>query len=760
MARFRDLPLQRKLTLLLLLTTGAVFTAGSVGYFAYDVVTYRRMMVDDLSLLARTLSVNTSTALVYNDPQTAEVILGGLKANPRLVAAVVLRPDGSVFARHVRDDAKTTFTPPAPGPDRAAYEGTRAVAFQTVSFNGKPVGTLYIESDTQEVRQRIRSYAIFLAVVLLVGLLVTLVLSSALQRVISGPVLRLVEIVRRIAVKKEYDLRAVKESDDEIGLLFDTFNEMLVEIKARDAELSVAKEKAEEANQAKSAFLANMSHELRTPLNAILGFSEIMIESAEEESLPDFAEDSKKVRSAAKHLLGLINEILDLSRIEAGKMTVFLETIHLPMTLEETTGTVRPVVEGAGNRLVVEYPPDLGTMRTDAKKLAQVLLNLISNASKFTERGTVTVHASRERRGPGDWVTLAVTDTGIGMTAEQIGRLFQPFSQADASTTRKYGGTGLGLVISKRFCQMLGGDITVSSVPGKGSTFTVQLPVEAPEPGAAGILPPAPGRHPSGVVLPFKEESQPLALVIDDDPGVRDILATLLPKEGFRVALAATGEEGIRLARQLKPAVVTLDVMMPGMDGWTVLRAMKLEPALADIPVVMLTIVDDKQAGYALGASDYLLKPVERARLAAVLDRFRNGGEPLALVVDDDPGTRTLLSQTLSRDGWRVRQAENGRAALVSLEEARPNVILLDLMMPVLDGFGFLLEFRKRDDWREIPIVVMTSMDLTEEELKLLNGGVASVIQKGASTLPKLCQEIRATVRSHRAPAPASAKES
>ena len=394
---------------------------------------------------------------------------------------------------------------------------------------------------------------------------------------------------------------------------------------ARQAALE-AKDAAETANRSKSAFLANMSHELRTPLNAIIGYSEMLEEDAQASGDSSFVSDLQKIRSAGKHLLGLINDVLDLSKVEAGKMRLFLETFDVSTVVDEVASTAMPLMEKNGNRFRVHCANNVGQLREDITKVRQVLLNLLSNASKFTEKGTVTLEVTREEDLAGTWVVFRVSDTGIGMTPAQLGKLFQAFTQADGSTQRKYGGTGLGLALSRKFCVMMGGDINAKSEPGKGSVFTMRLPgdVENVDGEATSIHVSLKKRLSQMVTVPAKAPAAAATghrsmLVIDDDPSVCELMTRLCGKEGFEVLTAATGEEGLKLAREKLPSLITLDVVMPGMDGWSVLKTLKTDPQLSSIPVVMITISDERQRGMALGAAEYLVKPVDRSRLAGVL---------------------------------------------------------------------------------------------------------------------------------------------
>ena len=478
-----------------------------------------------------------------------------------------------------------------------------------------------------------------------------------------------------------------------------------------------------EASQHKSQFLANMSHELRTPLNAIIGVSEMLREDAE--ALKQDTEPLDRVLGAGRHLLALINDILDLSKIEAGRMELHLESFPLAPLINDVAKTIEPMATKNGNRIVVDCPPDLGTLHADQIRFRQALLNLASNANKFTENGTVTIAAQPQRPDGRDWIMIAVTDTGIGMTEEQIGRLFHEFSQADASTTRKYGGTGLGLAISKRFCQMMGGDITVKSMPGKGSTFTIRLPriVQIGETVVTQARAEATQRV-------GEKTQEPLILVVDDDATARDLVERHLERSGFAVVTAPGGREGLRLVRELRPAAVTLDIMMPDIDGWTVLAAIKGDPELAGIPVVLMSIVDQKNRGYALGAADYLVKPVDRVKLVETLTGICGSTAGHAFLVDDDEVVRRSVRQALEPIGWKVTEAENGQVAIEAMTAGRPDVIILDLMMPKMDGFEFLDEWRGRSEWQDIPVVVITAKDLTDEDRDRLNGGVERIIQK------------------------------
>jgi signal transduction histidine kinase/CheY-like chemotaxis protein/ligand-binding sensor domain-containing protein len=523
-------------------------------------------------------------------------------------------------------------------------------------------------------------------------------------------------------------------------------------LESKNKQLEEAREAADEASKTKSQFLANMSHELRTPMNAIIGYSEMLQEEAADLDQKSLIPDLQKIHGAGKHLLGLINDILDLSKVEAGKMTLYLEVFDVAKLVQEVAATVQPLVTKNGNSLKVDCPADIGAMRADMTKVRQALFNLLSNASKFTEQGTITlrVRIDEPARTSGRFMThstfviFEVIDTGIGMTAEQMGRLFEAFTQADASTTRKFGGTGLGLAISRKFCRLMGGEITVASQPGRGSTFTVTLPQEVsetPQPTETQLI-----QKPIGASF---RSTGPVVLVIDDDATVRDLMQRSLSRDGYRVEVAADGPTGLEMARRLQPAVITLDVMMPSMDGWAVLTALKADAATADIPVVMLTIVDDKNMGFALGAADYFTKPIDWQRLALVLHKYRKPtANQTVLVVEDDERTRDMLRRTLQKEGWQIREAANGRLGLEQLTLGVPGLILLDLMMPEMDGFGFMQELRKRPDCLHVPVIVITAKDLTGDDRRRLSGDVARILGKDAADREKLIAEVR-TILTH-----------
>ena len=506
--------------------------------------------------------------------------------------------------------------------------------------------------------------------------------------------------------------------------------------KRAEFEVLAAKDAAEEANLAKSTFIANMSHELRTPLSAIIGYSEMMLEEMEDGGdARGLAPDMQKVESNARHLLGLINDVLDLSKIESGKMEIYAEDFDVADAVGGVAETVRTLVGKKGNRLVVALEPDLGAMTSDLTKLRQILLNLLGNAAKFTENGTITLSVSR--RDEAGRIGFSVSDTGIGMTPEQREKLFQRFQQADESTTRRFGGTGLGLSLTRAFAGMLGGEVSVESEEGQGSTFTVRLPAAyaaAPEPGPEGEVAAVPG-----------DDARDLILVIDDDADQRDLLTRFLNREGFAVQVAADGRKGLSLARSLRPRAILLDVMMPGVDGWSVLSELKADPDLSAVPVVMVTSVDQRNLAASLGAADYMIKPVRWDRFSQVMDRFRmpEGG---ILLVEDNEAARTTIRTMLVGDGWDVREAENGRDALLRVVERRPEVVLLDLNMPVMDGFDFLKELRKLPGCGDIPVVVLTARDLTREDRRMLRGA-NQILNKGDLSLRSVVERLQGLAR-------------
>jgi signal transduction histidine kinase/DNA-binding response OmpR family regulator len=560
------------------------------------------------------------------------------------------------------------------------------------------------------------SRAIVIALVL-GSIALALILGRTISWSLIGPITEIDTRLSQIAAG-DFTQRVTVVNRDELGALAANVNRT-------SEQLGHLYQELEAASQHKSAFLANMSHELRTPLNAVIGYSEMLHEMAEDEGQEQFLPDLEKIRDAGRHLLQLINDILDLSKIEAGKMDLYLEEVDVAALVEEVRAIVTMLAAAGGNRFEIVSPTTLGTLYTDRTKLKQSLLNLLSNAAKFTHEGRIAL----ELRATEDELSFVVTDSGIGMTDEQLGRLFQAFSQADASTTRRYGGTGLGLAITKHFCELLGGRIDVESAPGSGSTFTITLPVHQPPAVAAK---PEPAATPAA--MPDSADAA-LVMVVDDDPNSRDLLAATVRKEGYRVIEAGDGDAAIGLARQHRPDIITLDVLMPRLDGWAVLAALKSDAELRDIPVIIVTVLADRGIALSLGAAEFMTKPVDRARLAAVIrENVQGGGTVLA--IDDDPESRRLVARHLDKLGWAVAEATDGGDALAWLSRnPTPALILLDLMMPGMDGFAFLDAIAERGEWQKIPIVILTAKQLDAAERELLAGRAREIIEKGADDL-------------------------
>jgi signal transduction histidine kinase/ActR/RegA family two-component response regulator len=624
-----------------MLTSGIAVVLSSASFFIYDLVTFKNLLHQDLMTEAKIVAYHSAAALAFHDEASANVQLSALTAKPDLVAAVLYGNDGRVFARYVRSGESVADLPEALSND-ARSAGNYIEVYSGVSLRGEPLGTLFLRSDLERWNTRAWQYAGILATFVVMSGLLAWLVSSRLQALVSGPILDLEQTMRTVSVAKNYAVRAEKTSGDETGRLIDGFNTMLSEIQHRDKalqranndlktrtqeledeiiqrkrmqeELLKAKDAAEEASRAKSAFLANMSHELRTPLNAIIGYSEILEEDTRETGPAENVRDLQRIQAAGKHLLSLINGVLDLSKIEAGKMAVHLETFAVEPLVDEMVTTLRPVAERNRNRLELRTSGALGSMYADITKVRQILFNLLSNACKFTEHGTVTLDVERRH----ERLVFTVSDTGIGMTPQQQSNLFQYFAQADSSTARKYGGTGLGLAISRRFTHMMGGEIHVSSATGEGSVFVLDLPVTVPIEAVDSLQP---LQEPSMEAV--SDEDTTTVLVIDDDPTVRDLMTRFLDKMGYQVVPATSGPEGLQLARGLRPDIITLDVMMPQMSGWDVLAELKSDPELASIPVIMVTVVDHEALGLARGASNYLVKPINRDRLAIALDKYR-----------------------------------------------------------------------------------------------------------------------------------------
>ncbi len=554
-----------------------------------------------------------------------------------------------------------------------------------------------------------------------------------------------------------------------------------IELEETNEELKSARDKANELNHAKDAFLASVSHELRNPLNQVSGFCQLLeLTELDEEQLADLG----KIQRASEQLLDLINDILDYQKIVMGGLVLEPDEFEVVELLKEVRDAMEFPSREHKNELHVSWSNDVGTINADKQRLRQVLINLAGNACKFTNEGTVRIHAKRAASAGVDHIVFSVEDTGRGMLPEEQAKLFTPFTKLSAKQGNRTG-TGLGLVISKGFCELMGGGIEMESEFGKGTKFVVDIPAGTPAPvdatGETVTSDVAPdssvsidmadlmkagvdiaaedaaadetattqgssiqtGEHPDALI----PSSGGKVLVIDDDPNVRELMTRYLGSQGFDITTASDGIEGLQRAKELKPTVITLDAMMPGLDGWAVLAALKADAETADIPVIMVTMIDNQQRGEVMGASEFIVKPIVWGRLARLLAKYTGEQrERTVLVVDDDAAARELMRRNLQRDGWQIVEAEHGKAALEILENLKPAAILLDLMMPVMDGFEFLAEFNKREIAEQIPVIVVTSKDPTSSEANDLQRRGVGVMQKGSHSQETLLREIHRRV--------------
>ena len=742
--------------------------AVSLTWFAHGY--FHQKTQRDLQMLGEVLADNSRAAVTFDDASSAANILAAAKGNRHIRMAVILK-EGQVFAAYPADIALDGLDA-ARGGEGVWLDNDHYHASVPIVVAREIKGRLLLQSDLQEWEE-VKSdlYRVFFG--LFAGLLLlTGIVSYWLNMHITRPLSALSAWATQVSQAKDFNARALKHNDDEVGTLVDSLNTMLSELAKQESirswneiletEISERKEverdliamrnQAEAANRAKSQFLANMSHELRTPLNAIIGYSEMLQDVMTDEELDreELAGDVDKIRLAGKHLLSLINDILDLSKIEAGKMDLNIEVFNVDELIRDVIGTIRPLAESRGNELRIQVSGEIGLVYSDVTKIRQILFNLLSNAAKFTQQGVIELTCAREPGESEQQVVFSVHDSGIGISQDNLEALFKPFSQADASTTRKYGGTGLGLAISRSYAKILGGDIQVHSAVGEGSTFTVRLPVQVEKNWELFVGMDAVSHEQfwsADSAMPLEATR---VLLIDDEEAVHNILRHQLSRHGYEVHSALSGKEGLEKAFEAPFDLVVLDIMMPEMDGWQVLQQLKADARTQSLPVVLYTIIADQEKGYALGANDYLIKPISKGKLLATLKQYRRSAHNKVLLIDDDPRTRELIEAYLVGLDFQLLVAENGRAGLDLLHrEQGAMIILLDLIMPVMNGFEFIDEVRKHPEFAKIPLIVISALDLSSNERNLLLQHTQVILKKGEYGRQELIGNIERILGTH-----------
>lgn len=766
----RDSSITKRLTRMNILVSGAALLISCAAFVTYDLVSFREAMVHNLSIQAQIAGSNSVSALLFDDPQTAEGTLSALKAAPNIVSAGIYTPQDRPFAEYQRDGAgRSLALPPIPSGQTEAhwFKDGQLVLVRRIVFQGKPSGTVVIRSDLQEMSHRLSRYAGIAAMVLFGSLIAALLVASVFQRAVAEPIVHLAELAGIVSRDKDYSVRATSTGNrDEPDILIHAFNEMLGQIQEREGalqkvhreleqrveartaqlaaankELELQNREVERATRLKSRFLASMSHELRTPLNAIVGFSDLLAEGVPGELNLKQKRFVNHIKQGSAHLLQLINDILDLSKIEAGQLELHCEYFHLKDALPEVLSTIRPLA--MAKNIQVEHVLEIDRPAyADRVRFKQILYNLLSNAVKFTPRdGRISIACAEDE----EFVSISVTDTGIGIRAEDQAVVFEEFRQVEGGKDSTQEGTGLGLAITKRLVEQQGGRISLVSELGKGSRFSFTLPAGAKTKTSATDAVSATAPHRAVAA----EGRKPLVLIVDDEGPARELLASYLDPE-YRTAMAESGAEAVRRAQQLQPDAITLDVLMPGSSGFETLAALRKNPETANIPIIVVSIVDQKQVGFALGAADYLIKPIRKSVLLETIRKhvpYQYDDDTAILLVDDDPKTLELLEEALRSAGYETQSVQSGKRALEVLSSKLVSAVLLDLLMPGMDGFEVIRHIRQDATLKQLPIFVMTGKSLTAEESDLLARDTQALLLKNGSWQKQLVAEVERVIQ-------------
>lgn len=750
-ARFSPLSLQQKLAALILGTCAGALLLACIALTGWQYFVSRDLDTARNVELAQVIASNVGPAIMFNDAAVARETAYSLSQVDTIREVRVRDARGQLLASYVADGVQ-----PAAHDDPEAFSPARTVWHERSGVlhivapsrvNGTHAGYVEVEAKALSIGAMLGQYLGVAALVFLVALAGATLLARHLQKGLFASIDGLISTMRRFRATPDYAMRVAVPQESDIAGIFEGFNALMADMQARDDRLALvmddlkaARDQAEAANVAKSQFLSNMSHELRTPLNAIIAYADLVQEDLEAEGASQMVDDVKIIATSSRHLLHLINDILDFAKIEAGKAVLDLHAFDLGELVHEVSAILEPLAQKNGNRLHLQIDPGIGQVVLDSVKLKQSLINLGGNAAKFTNGGHIVLSA---RPDDDDRIVLTISDTGIGMTETQLGALFQPFNQGDASTTRKFGGTGLGLTITRRFIELMGGRIEVTSVPDLGTTFTISVPRRIEEVTGAAVQP--------DIIVERQPGERPIALIIDDEPTAREILSRWLQPHGFEVRTAENGHDGLAKARSLQPAIILLDIGMPHVDGWDVLRALKDDPALGHIPTIVTTIDDRRKLGLELGATEYLRKPLDREQLMGIVATFCDKSAGRVLLVEDDQTTADLYARGLRQAGYEVVHEPDGAAAVTTLSsDASFDVVVADLMMPNRDGFSLVETLRKRPELGEMPVLIITAKNLQREDHDRLDGKVDKILPKTGLSPRQIVQAVQSSLSAER----------